>query len=96
MDTELDKKIDERIKKLVPEILKGSAFTQRKLTDMPNDALEVVPRKYVTLNGTVANRPKSSVATVGQPYLATDTGIPMTYTVEGWRNGAGSIVALNN
>lgn len=92
----LEKQIDERIKKILPEILKGSAFTDRKLTDTPTDSLQVVNRKYVTLNGVVADRPKSSVATVGQPYTATDTGIPMTYFTEGWRNGVGSLVALNN
>jgi len=97
MDTDkLQKQIDERIKKLVPEILKGSAFTNRKLTDTPTDNLSVVNRKYVTNNGTVANRPVSSVATVGQPYFATDIFIPMTYSAEGWRDGVGSIVALNN
>lgn len=93
---ELTKIIDARIEKLVPEILKGSAFTDRKLTDMPNDSLQVVPRKFVTLNGTVANRPSSSVAVVGQPYFATNTKIPMTYDTTGWVNGVGSIVALNN
>lgn len=96
MEDELTKKIDERIKKLVPEILRGSGFTDRKLTDMPTDSLQVVSRKYVTNNGVVANRPKSSVATIGQPYFATDTFIPMTYSAGGWRSGTGSIVALNN
>ena len=91
-----NKMVDERIKKLVPEILKTSAFSSRKLTDTPTDKNSVVPRGYVTNNGTVANRPVSSVATVGQPYFATDTFIPMTYSVEGWRNGVGSIVAQNN
>lgn len=93
---EINKKIDERIKKLIPEILKGSAFTDRKITDTPTDKNSVVPRGYITNNGTVANRPKSSVATVGQPYFATDTKIPMTYDTTGWVNGVGSIVALNN
>lgn len=96
MDTELEKEIKIMIKEEVEKILRGSAFTDRKLTDTPTDNLSVVNRRYVTLNGTVANRPKSSVATVGQPYYATDTFIPMTYSTEGWRNGAGSIVALNN
>lgn len=96
MEPELQKQIDLRIKKLVPEILKGSAFTDRKLTDTPTDNLQVVNRKYVTNNGTVALRPVSSVATVGQPYYATDTFIPMTYSAQGWRNGVGSLVALNN
>ena len=94
--TESQKQIDERIRKLVPEILKSSAFSDRKLTDTPTDKNSVVPRGYVTNNGTVANRPVSSVAVVGQPYYATDTFIPMTYSAEGWRNGAGSLVALNN
>ena len=94
--TELQKQIDERIKKLVPEMLKGSAFTDRKLTDTPTDKNSVVPRGYLTNNGAVANRPKSSVATVGQPYSATDTGIHMTYFADGWHNGVGSLVALNN
>lgn len=93
---ELEKIIDDRIKKALPVYLSGNAFTQRKLTDTPNDSLEVVPRKFVTNNGTVANRPVSSVAIIGQPYYATDTLIPMTYTAQGWRNGVGSIVALNN
>lgn len=93
MDLELQKKIDERIKKIVPEILKGSAFTDRKLTDTPTDNLAVVNRKYVQLNGSVAGRPSSSVATVGQFYLPTDINIPTWYTTGGWRDGVGSIVA---
>lgn len=96
MDTELEKKIKEVIRKEVPEMLKNSAFTDRKVTDTPTDNLAVVNRKYVTNNGTVSNRPVSSVATIGQPYSATDTGIPMTYFSDGWHDGVGSIVALNN
>lgn len=95
-DLILQNKIDERIRKVVPEILKGSAFTARKLTDTPTDKNSVVPRGYVTNNGTVANRPKSSVASVGQPYFATDTKLSMTYDTTGWVNSVGSIVALNN
>lgn len=90
---ELKKLIDERVRKLMPEILKGSAFTDRKITDTPTEDLMIVNRKYTNLNGTVANRPTSSVATVGQRYFATDTNIPMTYSTTGWRNGVGSVVA---
>ena len=86
----------EEILKVVQDYLKGSSFTDRKLTDTPTDKNMVIPRGYVTANGLVANRPVSSVATIGQPYLATDTAIPMTYTAAGWVNGVGSIVALNN
>lgn len=95
-ENEITNQIDERIKRLVPELLKGSAFTDRKVTDTPTDNLSVVNRRYVTNNGTVASRPVSSVAVIGQPYLATDTGIPMTKVAGGWVNGVGSIVALNN
>lgn len=95
MEDELTIKIKEIIKKEVPEMLKGSTFTDRKLTDTPTDSLQVVPRKYITNNGSVANRPNSSVATIGQPYFATDTKIPMRYDSTGWVNGVGSIVALN-
>ena len=86
----------EEILKVVQSYLKTSAYTDRKTTDTPTDALQVVPRKYVTNNGTVANRPVSSVAAVGQPYFATDTNIPMTYSTGGWVNGIGSVVAQNN
>lgn len=89
---QLTKLIDDRVK----VVLKTSAFTSRKLTDLPTDDLQVVPRKYVNLNGLVTNRPKSSVASVGQSYFATDTLVPMKYSVGGWVNGVGSIVALNN
>lgn len=88
-----NKKVDERIRKLVPEILKTSAFTDRKLTDMPNDNLAVTSRRYVTLNGTVANRPVASVATIGQHYFSTDTNIPMTWNGTNWVDGVASIVA---
>ena len=90
-----DATLNTKIRTEIQKYLKSSAFTDRKLTDTPSDALQVVPRKYVTNNGTVANRPKSSVASIGQPYLATDTSIPMTYTAAGWVNGSGSVVAGN-
>lgn len=89
----LDNETKQAIQNLVKEYLKGAGFTSRKLTDTPTDNLSVVNRGYVNLNGTVANRPTSSVASVGQRYFATDTNIPMTYSTGGWRNGVGSIVA---
>ena len=96
MNEDMKQFIKDTIKKEIPTYMKNAAFTDRKLTDTPTDALAVVNRRYLTNNGTVANRPKSSVATVGQPYFATDTNIPMIYSSGGWRNGSGSIVALNN
>lgn len=92
---QFNKAVDERIRILVPAILKGSAFTDRKVGDTPTDNLSLVPRKYVNLNGTLANRPNSSVAVMGQFYYATDTSIPMRYNRNSsvWTNGVGSVVA---
>jgi hypothetical protein len=87
------REMEEFVLRVVGSYMRSSGFTQRKVTDTPTDNLSVVNRLYVTLNGNVANRPLSSVATVGQPYYATDTFIPMTFSDQGWRNGVGSIVA---
>lgn len=84
------------IKQIVEkEVARQIGFTARKLTDTPTDDLQVVNRKYVNLNGTLANRPNASVATMGQSYFATDTNIPMTFnsTTQRWYNGVGSVVA---
>ena len=93
MSEEINKK---EVQDIIREYMRSSAFTDRKLTDNPTDTLSVVNRRYVNLNGAVADRPVSSIASVGQSYYATDTNIPMTYSVGGWRNGVGSIIALNN
>lgn len=90
---EMEKKVEEIALRVFKQYMQSGAFTQRKITDTPTDALSMVNRKYVTMNGTVANRPSASVATVGTRYFATDTGIPMTYTGSNWVNGVGSVVA---
>lgn len=85
---------EERVLQIVQNYLKSSAFTDRKLTDMPTDALQVVPRKYVTLNGTSANRPTASV--VGQQYfdttLASGRGKTVTWNGTGFVDGTGAYV----
>lgn len=96
MEENLKKQIEEIARDVIKQYNKSSAFSGRTLTDTPTDSFSVVNRRFVTLNGVVADRPKSSVATIGQPYFSTDTFIPMTYSAAGWRNGVGSIVALNN
>ena len=79
-----EKKVDDRIQ----AYFKGGAYTDRKVTDMPNDANSVVPRKYVNLNGNTASRPASSV--IGQFYFDTDVGYPV------WNNGNGWVDAQGN
>lgn len=83
----------QKVIKIIEDYQRGFAFTAPKYTDTPTDANSIVPRKYVNLNGTVANRPNSSVATVGQHFFATDTNIPMTFNGTNWVNGVGSVVS---
>lgn len=78
----LNKTIDERVRKLVPEYLKSSAFTDRKLTDTPTDSLSVVNRKFVTLNGATGSRPTSSI--LGQFYFDTSLGYPVWWNGSTW------------
>jgi len=67
----------------------------KKIGDTPTDNLQLVPRKYVNLNGTLANRPASILAQIGQQYYATDINVPIFYDGSKWRNGIGSILASN-
>ncbi len=92
-DEKFKRFIAEESVKAVKQYLQSSAFTSKKVTDTPTDSNQVVPRGYVTANGSVAGRPTSSVAVVGQFFLSTDTNTPMWFTSGGWRNGSGSIVA---
>lgn len=90
-DDKINKLIDERIKKMVPEILSGSAFTARKLTDTPTDKNQVVPRGYVTMNGNSAGRPTASV--IGQSYYDTTINKPVWWSEDGcFKDAAGNIV----
>ena len=96
MDEETKKQIEGIVLKVVKDYNKSSAFKDRKLTDTPTDAYSLVNRRFVTLSSNIGARPVSSVAIVGQPFFDLTSNIPMTYSVGGWRNGIGSIVALNN
>lgn len=93
-EPDLRRMIREEALKTVQEYLRSNGFTGKKITDTPTDALSVVNRNYVNMSGTVANRPTSSVATIGQRYFATNTNIPMTFNGTNWVNGSGSVVAL--
>lgn len=75
MDDKIKKQVDDRVMEVVQSYMKTSAFTDRKLTDTPTDGLQVVPRKYVTMNGTTGNRPTSSV--IGQRYFDTTLNKPV-------------------
>jgi len=96
IDIKTKQEIEQLIENAVRAYDKKSDFIKRKITDTPTDALSVVNRKFVTLNGAIGDRPVSSVATVGQHYFATDSSILMIYGGTGWVDPTGSIVALNN
>ncbi len=93
----LNREQKQEVKNMVQEMIKendsSSSFREARSVPTPTDSYSIVNRRYVTLNGVVADRPRSSVATVGQPYFATDTAIPMTFDGDNWRNGVGSVVA---
>lgn len=84
-DDAFNKKIDERLKEVLPKYLSQGAFTARKLTDTPTDSLQVVNRRFVTLNGSTANRPRGSI--LGQSYFDTSIGKPT------WWNGTAFVDA---
>lgn len=79
------------ITQVVQDYLKSSAFSDKKVTDTPTDALSVVNRKYVTLNG--STRPPSPVA--GQFFFDTTLGAngkPIWYTGSNWVDATSTIV----
>lgn len=93
-EIEFNKKVDERVKQILPQYLQSHAFMERKLTDTPTDAFATVSRKYVTLNGASSGRPTSSI--VGQHYFDTDLasgrGKDIVWNGTGFVDGAGSYV----
>lgn len=85
-----DQKFTTKVIQIVQDYLKSSAFSDRKLTDTPTDALAVVNRKYVTANGSTALRPPAPVA--GQYYFDTSIGYPVWYNGSVWVNSVGTPV----
>lgn len=87
---ESQEKLHTRVVGIVKDYLRSTAFGDRKVTDFPTDALQVVNRKYVTLNGTTGARPTSSV--IGQSYFDTTLGYPVWYGPSGWVDASGNPV----
>lgn len=87
-----DSKFREKVIAIIEDYQRGAGFTQDKYTDTPTDANAVVPRKYITNNGTV--RPTSSI--VAQPFfdttLASGRGKPIWWNGTGFVDGTGTYV----
>ncbi len=85
---------EEDVKDIVKSYFQSGGFTNRKLTDMPTDALQVTSRRYVNLNGPSTDRPVSSV--VGQRYfdttLASGRGKPVYWNGTGFVDATGTYV----
>jgi hypothetical protein len=91
MQEDINKLIEDKIKQIVPEMLRVQDFTARKLTDTPTDDLAVTNRRYVNLYGSTIGRPSNSV--IGQQYFDTTAGMPVFKRNDGkWVNGVGSVV----
>lgn len=85
--------VKDDILNIIREYNKSTGFTDRKLTDTPTDALAVVNRNYVTLNGTTANRPPNPVT--GQFYFDASLGAngkPIWNNGTNWVDSGSNIV----
>ena len=81
---ELIKLIDQRIAEKSPN------FVTPRYTDTPTDALQIVPRKYVTRNSTTALRPTTSV--LGEFYFDTTAGRTATWNGTNYQDPAGNVI----
>lgn len=81
---ELNKVIDERVKKLI-------TFSKRKIGDTPTDDKMFTPRGYVTMNGASTARPIGSVT--GQFFFDTTINKPIWRKANGaWVDATSSVV----
>jgi len=85
---ENEKIIDARIREIVPKILKGPAFTYKKITDTPTDDLQVVNRKFVTNNG--SSFPTNPVT--GQSFFSSVLSMPTWYNGTNWVDSTASVI----
>ena len=89
MDENQKKEIQEMIDKAV---LKAVEYQTRKRGDTPTDDLQLTPRKYINIYGSIAGRPQISV--IGQQYFSTTDGYPIfRNSNNAWVSATGSVVA---
>ena len=80
----------EQVIKIVKDYERGAGFTEEKYIDTPGDANSVVPRKYVTRNGTTTQRPTSSI--LGEFFFDTTIGRPIWWNGTAWVRADGTVV----
>lgn len=85
-----EKAIKTLIETTIKNELQSKLFTARKLGDTPTDNLSLVPRKYVNMNGTSAQRPTSSV--IGQFYFDNTLGQPIWWDGTSFVDADGNVI----
>ena len=80
------------IQEMIDKALRGAMDYQiRKRGDTPTDDLQLTPRKYVNIYGSIAGRPQASV--IGQQYFNTTDGYPIfRNSNNAWVSATGSVV----
>jgi hypothetical protein len=76
---------------IIKEYLGQNGFTARKVTDMPTDALQIVPRKYVTRSFTTVKRPTTSI--LGESYFDTTVNKPVFWNGTSYKDAAGNVIS---
>ena len=85
-----DDKLNEKILAVVKQYMQSSAFVDRKVTDSPTDALQVIPRKYATRSFTTALRPTTSI--LGESYFDTTVRKPAWWNGTNYQDAAGNVI----
>ena len=70
---------------------------QKRVGDTPNDALQLIPKKYLELSATTADRPASIIGTLSRSFFNTTVGYPWWFNPNSsvWVSATGSVVASN-
>lgn len=90
----IDKEIKREVEKMI-ELASRRSYSKR-VGDTPSDSLQLTPKKYVNAYGSIAGRPASLVASVGQQYFDTTGNRPIFFTPNtNWVDATGSVVASN-
>jgi hypothetical protein len=91
--------LDENAKREVQRMidLASRRDYSKRVGDTPNDSLQLVPKKYVELAATTANRPASVVSLGSQQFFNLSTNYPWFFSPNSsvWVSATGSVVAGN-
>ncbi len=88
---DVSSKTTDQILAVVKQYMQSGGFVDRKITDSPNDSLQVVPRKYVTRYATTLLRPVSSI--LGESYFDTTVKKPVWWNGVNYQDAAGNVIS---